>query len=191
MAAGTMSRRMGGAFRQPSMDILAEMSGDGPQLRLVVPKALRIKTYASVAAVLIGAGSSLLYLLIGIAMITAQGRGEGGAAAVILGVVAVLLSIWIATLAAGGQLSFTAGEVEYGFPPRRRSIAWTSIVSFATVSYRPPWYCLVINTTSGSIRVPNIAGSRTFVARVAAELEAAQRQLAAGPVSSDRRPPAG
>jgi hypothetical protein len=115
-------------------------------------------------------------------------RASGGR---LLGVVAVLLSIWIATLAAGGQLSFTAGEVEYGFPPRRRSIAWTSIVSFATVSYRPPWYCLVINTTSGSIRVPNIAGSRTFVARVAAELEAAQRQLAAGPVSSDRRPPAG
>jgi hypothetical protein len=159
-------------------------------VRLIVPKALRIKTYVSVAEVLIGAACSLLYLLLGIAMIAAQGRGEGGAAAVILGVVVVLLSLWIATLAAGGQLSFTADGVEYGFPPRRRSIAWTSMVSFNAVSYRPPWYCLVIDTGSGSIRVPNIAGSRAFVARVAAELEVARRQLAAGPVSADGHPPA-
>jgi hypothetical protein len=160
-------------------------------VRLVVPKAIRIKTYVSVAEVLIGAACSLLLLLVGIAMITAQGRGEGGAAAVILGVVGVLLSLWIATLAAGGQLSFTTGGVEYGFPPRRRSIAWMSIVSFDTVSYRPPWCCLLINTTSGSIRVPSIAGTRTFVARVAAELEAAQRLLPDGLVSSNGHPPAG
>jgi hypothetical protein len=101
----------------------------------------------------------------------------------------VLVSLWIAWATAGGQLSFTADGVEYGFAPRRRSIAWTSIVSFGIVSYRPPWYCLVINTTSGSIRVPNIAGSRTFVARVAAELEAAQRQLAAGTAEPPPGPP--
>ena len=154
-------------------------------------KAIWIKTYVSTFVILIGAACSLLFLLVGIAMIAARGRGEGGAAAVILGVAVVLLSFWIAILAAGAQLSFTADGVEYGFPPRRRSIAWMLIVSFDTVSYRPPWHCLVINTTSGSIRVPNVVGTSTFVAQVAGELEAAQRQLAAGPVPSDEHPPAG
>jgi hypothetical protein len=141
--------------------------------------------FLSLALAWVGAG---LFFVVGLSMVTIGPSHRDGASSVVLGALALLLALSIGTVLATNRLTVTSAGLVYRNNLRRRVVSWAEVQSFGVGKSRNrmQWPTLVIRRNGGSLLVTNLASfTRTYPARVAAELTAWQRQLApAGPGSS-------
>jgi Bacterial PH domain len=122
-------------------------------------------------------------------MVTVGSSQHGGVGIVVLGTLALLFSAWLGSVLATNRLITAAGLV-YWNNLRKRHIGWSEIQSFGVGSGRSymRWPCLVTHLDSGSVTVTSVSSfTTTYPARVADELSALRRELAAGsPAGADR-----
>ena len=129
-----------------------------------------VKTYRTNATLVLGLAAACVFLLVGVSgLIPANHAGPSG---MIIAGISVAFSIWLAALIITNGLTVTREYIVYRNNFRKRTIPWSSVRSFDIGKSQSVvrWPCLVINTDSGQVRVDSIAGTRSFVDRVACEL---------------------
>jgi hypothetical protein len=116
---------------------------------------------------------------------------HAGASGVIICGIVLAFSLVLASAVTTNRLIMTDEGIISWHTFRKKTIPWSSIKSLGVGRPRGmlPWPGLVINSTSGRIRVDSIVGSRSFVEKVAAELRSFQRAQSNtnSPVSQDTR----
>jgi hypothetical protein len=115
---------------------------------------------------------SLVYFLVGVSILGV----DTGIANAVSGVVLLAFSAYLGGLALTERLVVASRGVEFRHNFRRTAIPWPAIRGFDVGVSRSlaRWPCLIINSDSGWVRVGCIAGSRSFVDGVAAELRGLQ-----------------
>jgi hypothetical protein len=130
------------------------------------------------------------FFVVGLSMVTVGSSQHGGVGIVVLGTLALLFSAWLGSVLATNRLIVTAAGLVYWNNLRRRHIGWPEIRSFGVGPGRSymRWPCLVIHLDNGSVTVTIVSSfTTTYPARVAGELSALRRDLAAGsPPGADR-----
>lgn len=131
-----------------------------------------------------------VFFVVGLSMVTIGPSQHGGVGSVVVGALALLFSAWFGLVLATNRLIVTAAGLVYWSNLRRRHIGWPDIRSFGVGPSRSAmrWPCLVIHLGKGSVTVTSLSSfTTTYPARVAVELSALQRELAAGsPPEADR-----
>jgi hypothetical protein len=127
-----------------------------------------VKTYRPGASLVLMLILSLCFLLVGVSMLSV----DTGVASAVFAAVWLAFSVFLGSLALTERLAVTARGVEFRHNFRRTAISWSAIRGFDIGISRSMvrWPCLIINSDSGPVSVGCIAGSRSFVNRVAAEL---------------------
>ena len=143
-----------------------------------------MKTYRTKATLVFGLAAACVFLLLGISGLNPA--SHAGLSGMIIAGISAAFSIWLAALIITSGLTVTPEYIAYRKNFRKRTIPWSSVRSFDIGKSQSVvrWPCLVINTDSGRVRVDNIAGTRSFVDRVAGELRSFQRDQAV-PGSTD------
>lgn|ERR1022692_2451538 len=137
-----------------------------------------VKTYRTKATLVFGLAAACVFLLVGVGGLTPA--NHAGLSGMIIAGISVAFSIWLAALVITNGLTVTPEYIVYRKNFRKRTIPWSSVRSFDIGKSQSVvrWPCLVINLDSGRMRVDSIAGTRSFVDRVAAELRSFQRDKA-------------
>jgi hypothetical protein len=127
-----------------------------------------VKTYRARASLVLMLVLSLCFFLVGISVLSV----DTGIASAVFGAVWLAFSVFLGSLALTERLAVTATGVEFRHNFRRTAIPWPAIHGFDVGISRSMlrWPCLIINSDSGRVSVGCIAGSRSFVDGVAADL---------------------
>jgi hypothetical protein len=128
----------------------------------------------------LGLVCSAVFFLVGLSMVTI-GPSQHDWAAVVLGALGLLLSLWLVATLATNRLIVTPAGLVHWKNLRRRVVSWAEVQSFGVGMSRGTtrWPTLVIHRNDGSLLVTNLASfTRTYPARIADELTVWQRQLA-------------
>ena len=127
---------------------------------------------------------SAVFILIGLSVLT-QPSHRVGVGGVILAVLAGGVGCVGAALRLTTNVTLTPLEISYRYNFRRRAIPWASVESFR-VAPAPGWgnwSCVVVDMRlRGGVRLP-VVGTRRYVRRIMAELEAYRAGLAALPLT--------
>jgi hypothetical protein len=130
------------------------------------------------------------FFVVGLSMVTVGSGQHGGVGVVVLSALALLFCAWLGSVLATNRLIVTAAGLVYWNNLRSRHIGWSEIRSFGVGPGRSKmrWPCLVIHLGNGSVTVTSLSSfTATYPARVAGELSALRRELAAGsPPGADR-----
>ncbi len=103
-----------------------------------------------------------------------------GVSGIIVGGFATVAAISMGALVTTNRLVVTSGGIIYWHNFRKKDIPWPSVRSFEIGTSRSMlrWSCLVVNSSSGRVRVDAVAGTRSFVEGVAEELRLFQQDHA-------------
>lgn len=157
--------------------------------------AAELKVYrASFIAIAPAWVGSVIFFVVGLSTVTIGPSQHGGVGSVVVGTLALLVSVWMAAVLATNRLIVTPGGLVHWNYLRRRSVGWAEVQSFGVGPSRTPmrWPGLVIRRNDGSAMVTNVvAFTRRYPARIADELAAWQRQLAPAALPGGDLPQAG
>lgn len=145
------------------------MEGSGKLKVYRVPTAQIVPVSVAVA----------LFFFIGLSMIL-DPRESGGISGIVVGVMAVGLSLWMGAVLATSRVIVTQTGLVCWSNLRRSYVSWAEVGSFGVAPgrYRMRWPTLVINLNDGAVVFTSIAAYRNrYPARIADEMAAWRQQL--------------
>jgi hypothetical protein len=98
---------------------------------------------------------------------------HAGVFGIVISCIALTFSVILGGAAITNRLVVTEAGIVSWHTFRKRAVSWSSVRSFEVGEPRGllPWPGLLLNLTPGRMRIDSIVGTRSFVQRVAAELE--------------------
>lgn len=136
------------------------------------------RRYRSAIPLTGGSAGAFVFFVLGIDMVIYGSRSDVGAT--VVGAFAMAIAGLAAALVATTLAELTPAGLAYRFNFRHRMIPWASIESFR-IDRGPgtgPWWGLVVERRwDRPVLVGSIVGSRRYVARVIADIEAYRAQL--------------
>jgi hypothetical protein len=141
---------------------------------LVGPRGFgdKIKVYRVKVSVALLVPSSLLFLIIGVGMLAPA--SHTGLSGMVVGIIVIAFSVFLFGHAIlDTRLVVDADGIVYWKHLRKRTVLWSTVKSFhvGISNSLARWPCLVIDTSSGRLRIDNIAGTRGFVEKLVRELQ--------------------
>jgi hypothetical protein len=139
------------------------------------------KIYRSKIPIIGGMIGSLAFFLIGLGgLLPGSNAGVSG---ILVGGLCLIFATLLSASAATNRLIITSDGIVSWHTLRKKGIPWSSVRSLEVSEPRGllPWPALVINSASGRIRIDSIVGRRSFVEKVADDLDLFRRdKIASG-----------